>query len=286
MKILALNGGGMRGALHVGALQRISEQYNEKCLHNVFTKGIYGISIGAIIGSLVAFGFSVDELPEILKELSNIHKIFEVIRLNSILHLNDRKGIDNGLQLFDFLRGIFKRRNLDLHTLRVKDALVPLHIIASDITNIKAVSFCGDTFVWDALRASFALPVVFTPHVINNTTYVDGAILCENITYAIPKTDILYTLFLLCYCEKLTDYTYVLLNCRSIKEIRRIKNKYPDNTCCLTENETPLFFFKNVEQTLEHLRNIGYARMDYFLSSGPSAEMRNCLNTDTSAGPS
>jgi len=286
MKILALNGGGMRGALHIGALQCISNKFNEKYLHTIFTGGIYGISIGAIIASLVAFGFSVDELPEILKELSNIHKIFQVVRLDTILHLNDRKGIDNGVRLFDFLCGVFKRHDIDLHTIRIKDAFIPLHIIASDITNIKAVSFGVNTFLWDALRASFALPVIFTPHVIHDITYVDGAILCENITRAIPSSDIANTLILLCYCEKLTDYSYVLLNCRSIKEIRRIKNKYPNNTCCLTENETSLFFFHKIEETLEHLRKTGYECMNHFFSSGPNAETKNSLNTDTSGGPS
>lgn len=286
MKILALNGGGMRGALHVGALERISEKFNEKYLYKIFTDGIYGISIGAIIGSLIAFGFSVNELPKILRELSNIHKIFGVIRLDTILHLNDRKGIDNGLCLFDFLCNVFKTHSIDLHTVRIKDAHVPLHIVASDLTNVKAVSFSGGAFLWDALRASFALPVVFTPHVIHDITYVDGAILCENITHAIPKQDIPNTLILLCYREEIGDYTYLLMNCRSIKEIRRIKNKYPNNTCCLTENETPMFFFKNIEQTLEHLRKTGYTCMDHFFSSGPSAETKNSLNTDTFAGPS
>lgn len=287
MKILALNGGGMRGALHVGALECLSKTFNETHLYKIFTNGVYGISIGAIIGSFVAFGFSVQDISNILKDLSNIHNVFDVVRLDTILHLNDSRGIDNGIQLFTFLQQVFKTHGLDLSTLRINQAHVPLHIIASDMTNIKSVQFSGNTLVWDALRASFALPVIFTPHVMNDITYVDGAILCENISRAIPKKDILDTLFLLCYCEKLTDYSYVLLNCRSIKEIRRIKNRYPHNTCCLIENETPLFFFHNVENTLEHLRNIGYACMNaHLLSSGPSADTKNSLKTDTSAGPS
>lgn len=286
MKILALNGGGMRGALHVGALQCISEKYNEKFLYNIFTEGIYGISIGAIIGSLVAFGFSVDELPEILKELSNIHKVFGIVRLDSILHLKDRMGIDDGVHLFDFFCTIFKKHDLDFKNLYICDAYVPLHIIASDITNIKAVSFGGNIRLWDALRASFALPVMFTPHIIHNITYVDGAILCENITRAIPKKDILKTLILLCYREDPMDYPYLIMNCRSIREIRQLKNKYPNNTCCLTENKTPLFFFHDILETLEHLRKTGYSCMHHFFSSGPNADTKNSLNTDTSEGPS
>jgi patatin-like phospholipase/acyl hydrolase len=267
MEILALNGGGMRGALHVGALQKLSEFYDEKYLHNIFTKGIYGISIGAIIGSTVAFGFSTDELPEILNEISDIQKVFHAVSLSTVLTARDRKGMDDGSSLFVFLKEIFQRHNLDLHTLKIKDALVPLHIIASDITNIKAVRFSGETLVWDALRASFALPIVFTPHRIKEKTYVDGAIMCENISLAIPKKDRRNTMFLLCYTSDVSDYIFLLMNCRSIRGIRQIQDVYPDNTCLLTENETPLFFLKNIPETLKHLRDTGYMCMSNFLSS-------------------
>ena len=284
--VLALNGGGMRGALHVGALKRISEQYNEEYLYKIFHKGIYGISIGAILGCLVAFGFSTSEISDILFQFSNVNDIFEPICIQKCMNVQHRRGIDNGSKLFEFLIRIFQKKNLDLHTLRVKHANVPLYIIASDLTNIKPVWFGGDAYLWDALRSSFALPIIFTPHVIGKTTYVDGAILCENISTAIPKEDLSTTLFSLCYSYNPKDYLFILLNCRSIKEIRKIHKKYPNNTCVLVENDTPLFFFKDIPNTFIYLSDTGYSCMDQFFSSGPSAEIRNSLNTGTSAGPS
>ncbi|NBR60719.1 MAG: hypothetical protein EBT86_03535 [Actinobacteria bacterium] len=266
MKILALNGGGMRGALHVGAIQKLSEFHNEKYLYKVFNEGIYGISIGAIIGSAIAFGFSADELPGILNEISDIQKVFQSVSLSSILTARDRKGMDDGSSLFVFLKEVFQRHNLDLSSLKIKDALVPLHIIASDLTNIKAVRFSGE------IRASFALPFVFTPHRIKEKTYIDGAIMCENISLAIPKKDRRNTMFLLCYTSDVSDYIFLLMNCRAIRGIKQIQDAYPDNTCLLTENETPLFFLKNIPETLKHLQETGYLCMSDFLSRNESLD--------------
>ena len=55
--ILALNGGGMRGGLQVGALAELARQTGEPTVHKLFPGGVYGISVGAIVGSYVAFGF-------------------------------------------------------------------------------------------------------------------------------------------------------------------------------------------------------------------------------------
>ena len=58
--ILALNGGGMRGALQAGALSELSTQVGEPELWKLFPGGVYGISVGAIIGG----GFRRDSLVQ------------------------------------------------------------------------------------------------------------------------------------------------------------------------------------------------------------------------------
>lgn len=284
--ILVLNGGGMRGPLHVGALQRLSEEYQEEYLYKIFYDGIYGISVGAIIGSLVAFGFSIQDFSDILSEFMNIHKVFDPLRLNVFLKMNDRRGIDNGNKLFEILSNIFSRKNIDLSSVKIEDALVPLKIIASDLTNLKAVTFTGKTRLWSALRASFALPIVFTPYTLCGNTYVDGAILCENITWAVPREDIHKSMILLCYKNSQEDYVSFLMNCRQNREIEKIKRKYPENVCCLVENTIPLFFFQNIEENMHVLQNTGYSCMNAYLDSVPRAETKNSLNTDNLAGPS
>jgi patatin-like phospholipase/acyl hydrolase len=53
---LALGGGGVKGILHIGALQELSKHQPL-----IFPEGVYGSSIGAVIGTYVAFGLPIDE---------------------------------------------------------------------------------------------------------------------------------------------------------------------------------------------------------------------------------
>ena len=62
---LCLNGGGIRGALHVGALRAFGTQH----LHELFPDGVYGISIGAVVCALIAFEFTLDEIANMSREL-------------------------------------------------------------------------------------------------------------------------------------------------------------------------------------------------------------------------
>ena len=78
---LGLNGGGMRGSLQIGALQELAEQEDEKQLSNIFTDGVYGISIGALIATMIAFEFSVVELNLVTEMLGNMQDAFQPLRL-------------------------------------------------------------------------------------------------------------------------------------------------------------------------------------------------------------
>ena len=50
VKKLILSGGGMKGILHIGALNELSKHQELK-----FPDGVWGCSIGAMIGTIVAF---------------------------------------------------------------------------------------------------------------------------------------------------------------------------------------------------------------------------------------
>ena len=101
--ILCLNGGGVRGLLQVGALQEIAK---EEELYTIFTDGIYGISIGSIIGSLIAFKFSISEIVELAHQLQ-LDELIEPPRLEHILNIQVRKGLDNGERVYAFLKNVF-----------------------------------------------------------------------------------------------------------------------------------------------------------------------------------
>lgn len=58
---LALAGGGVKGAAHVGVLKALEEE-------NIQIKYIGGTSSGSIVASLYAMGFNADEIYKIFKE--------------------------------------------------------------------------------------------------------------------------------------------------------------------------------------------------------------------------
>lgn len=252
--ILCLNGGGIRGMLQLGALLEVSRRYGVDQLSTIFTDGIYGISIGSIIGTLIAFNFSIHELVETAKEL-HLDELIEPPRLEHILNIQSRKGLDNGARVYAFLANVFRKKGLDLETLTVGDASVPLYIIASDLTNSKNIIFNESVRVWDAIRASISLPIVFTPHILKGRLFMDGAVLCKNILKMVPKSQRSNALVLLCVntnydTSSTTSLMSHVIHAPTNVETSWSKQKYPQNVCLLTETTTGMLDFNADVSTL------------------------------------
>lgn len=274
--VLGLNGGGMRGALQIGALQELSEQESEPCLHNLFPGGVYGISIGALICTFIAFEFSISEFQEFVECLGHIQDAFHPLRLQTILSLTQTKGLDDGSKIYDLLKKAFADRNLDFDTLRIGDAAIPLHIIASDLTDLKPVIFGPSIRVWDALRSSCSLPYVFTPHEFGGHLYVDGAVLCQNIMNAIPVDLRSQTLLLMTSNGReinSANYLSRVPFCRTIKETYDIHRKYPRNTCLLVETESSMFTLYESTKIVQHLLLVGRSAYREFRAEGLREEL-------------
>ena len=59
---LVLGGGGARGAAHVGVLRVLERERIPVCV-------ITGTSMGAIVGSLYATGYSADQIEQVLQDI-------------------------------------------------------------------------------------------------------------------------------------------------------------------------------------------------------------------------
>lgn len=148
--VLALSGGGARGAFHLGVLHYLDEQ-------NIKVKAICGTSIGSIIGAGYASGVSPLQQLDILKS-------------NQIKHLFH----------FNYFRGSVFTINMEhpiLHQLVQKKSFeqlhIPLHVTAVDLDNAHEHLFSqGD--LHKVCQASSALTPFFKPVTIDGTTYVDG----------------------------------------------------------------------------------------------------------------
>ena len=237
--ILALNGGGMRGGLQVGALSELARQTGEPEVYKLFPGGVYGISVGAIVGTYVAFGFRMDDISEIIIEWASVP--LSPPTLQSLLQFPNEHGLDDGAVIHERLRQDFSKRGMDFDKLRIGDALIPLHVIATDCVNVRSVIFGKGVKVWDALRSSTSLPLVYKPHTFECGTFSDGFLMCDNIMNTIPVADRPRTLFLLITRTIPTDIRVFMATFHVLKTMRacrKIKDAYPETTCMLIDDET------------------------------------------------
>ena len=152
---LVLGSGGARGLAHIGVI-RVLERHGWKI------GSIAGSSIGALIGAFYAAG-KLEDYAEWVQELTELN----VLRYLDIAW--GGAGMLKGQMLMETLQDFVGRH-------RIEDLPIPLTIVATDVLSRKEVWLRrGDLF--DAIRASIAVPTIFTPHMVNGRPLLDGGIL-------------------------------------------------------------------------------------------------------------
>ncbi len=152
---LALGSGGARGYAHIGVIEVLEER-------GVEIVTIAGSSMGALIGGLYAAG-KLDGYTEWVRGLTQ----FDVLRL-----------LDVSLTAPGMIRAekIFARVHELLDGALIEDLPVPFTAVATDLLARKAVWFQRGP-VDAAVRASVAMPGVFTPVMLNGRVLVDGGLM-------------------------------------------------------------------------------------------------------------
>ena len=176
---LVLSGGGVLGYSYIGILKYMEEM---KILSNI--KHIIGCSAGAIFGTLLAFGFTSNELYTTLITI-NPSEYFE-ISLDSIIALPSKNGLDNGDKFINKIKELIgvKTLNPDITFAEMYEKTgIKLELGVSNIINMK-FELCNykttpNIPVHLALRASVAIPFIIQPVKIGEWWYCDGG-LCNN----------------------------------------------------------------------------------------------------------
>ena len=152
---LALGGGGARGYAHIGVIQALEERGCD-------IVGVSGTSMGALVGGLHAAG----RLPAYAEWIRGLSQR-DVIRL-----------LDPSLRTPGVIRGSkIMARVIDLLAgVRIEDLPVPFTAVATDLLARKEVWFQRGP-VEVAIRASIALPSVFTPVMLNGRLLADGGMM-------------------------------------------------------------------------------------------------------------
>lgn len=150
---ITLSGGGIRGFAHIGVLKALEE-------NGIFPEIICGVSAGSIVGTLYAAGYSAKELEEIGFS-ENFHRIFgfEWFRMGLTNNIHIRKILEKHIQEDSF--SVLKRS---------------LTICATNLNTGRLEEFrSGQLF--DVVRASCSVPVIFSPVEIQGNLYMDGGVM-------------------------------------------------------------------------------------------------------------
>ncbi len=181
---LALSGGGAKGLAHIGILEAIdSAGLRIDC--------ITGTSMGSIIGSLYAAGYSGKEIEKIVRDL-DWNFLFSGKPSMRTVNIDEKKEFDNyAIEVpvqdgkLKITAGIIegqelwlKFQELFLPIYDIKDFSkfsIPFRCVATDISTGKAVVLDQGELV-TAIRASMAIPSIFTPIDYKDTKLIDGGI--------------------------------------------------------------------------------------------------------------
>jgi len=152
---LALGAGGARGYAHIGVIEVLEERDFE-------IVNIAGSSMGALVGGLYAAG-KLDAYTEWVTTLSQL----DVLRLLDVSLT--KPGMIRAEKLFARTRDL-------LAGVQIEDLPIPFTAVASDLLAGKPIWFQRGP-VETAVRASIAMPGVFTPLMLNGRVLVDGGLM-------------------------------------------------------------------------------------------------------------
>lgn len=151
---LVLSGGGARGLAHIGVINELINQGYE-------IASVTGTSIGSLIGAMFVLG-KLQEFSQFLKQQTQ----------ESIINLMDftisGHGLIRGRRFFKSLQDIASDRNIE-------EISIPITIIATDLISGKEV-IINKGSLFQAVRASIAIPTIIKPIYKNGMILVDGGI--------------------------------------------------------------------------------------------------------------
>ena len=154
---VALGGGGARGFCHVGVLEVLHE-------NGIPIDVVTGCSMGALVGGGFAAGVPFEEIYEAAKKVKNT-TVLDI----DLFHLN-QGGIAAGERAMKLYRKMVGEERL------IEECNIKFACIATDLTECKLHVFKSG-ILWQAVRASMAIPGVFQPMRLDGRVFVDGGVL-------------------------------------------------------------------------------------------------------------
>lgn len=201
---LSLGGGGAKGAAHVGVLKALAE-------HSLYPSSISGTSIGGIVAGLYASGLSIGKLTDIVDNLQYTGKYLLDYNYShlalGILEAAFKKeisapGLIKGAKIFDYLDMLTDGRELFRAMLPVAITSVDLntgdtvvfHSHRQPMWKTGGIRYINHGKISTAMRASSAVPGIFSPLIQNGMMLTDGGVttmLPVDLSFAMGETRVI-----------------------------------------------------------------------------------------------
>lgn len=152
---LVLGSGGARGLAHIGVINWLTD-------NGFHVASVSGASMGALVGGIFAAG-KLDVYTRWVNALEKTH----VLRFLDLSFSSG--GLFKGDRIIDVLRDMVGEH-------AIEDLPINFTAVATDIDRQREV-WLSKGPLFDAIRASIAVPSIFTPHEYLGMTLLDGGLL-------------------------------------------------------------------------------------------------------------
>ncbi len=183
---LVLSGGGARGGAHIGVLRELERRQVRPDL-------IVGVSFGALVGGLYAAGMALDDIEQVMTELS-LEKNFQDRPERALQTYRQKNESAGNLLNFDvgagpagvkLPLGLVQGQELSVTLAKLllpvsnqrdfSDLAIPFVAVATDLETGQAVRLDQGNLA-TVIKASLAVPVLFAPVSIDGRLLVDGGV--------------------------------------------------------------------------------------------------------------
>ena len=211
---LALAGGGIRGAVHIGVIKAIQEE-------NIKINYISGTSSGSIVAAMYAMGYNCEEILEFLKKYCKKIKYVEFKTILKLIYggVFKNKLIIDGLNSGEIIEKLMGEIAKNKGIYNINQIKMPLYIPTVDIKsgeilyfgskqNIKKLEnnekYLNQGNIGRIVRASCSYPVIFSPCKYKNTQLIDGGIR-ENLPWKILKKNNVENIIGVCFDKNINE---------------------------------------------------------------------------------
>lgn len=156
---LCLSGGGALGFAHIGAIQSLED-------HGIFPTHIVGSSMGAIVGTLYAAGYSPASMLQMIKD-DKLYKITKLMTFHPTF-------LKSGLSTHEMLRALIKEL-IPHNSFEELQKKMYICVVNLNKAEWEIIHSGNDLDKWVAATAS--IPGVFETIKSDKTFYVDGGVL-------------------------------------------------------------------------------------------------------------